>query len=187
MGNRNSNIIYINSYIYNLHSKVVTISSPRSVIKIDVAFAIITLPTWHCHQHHHSQKKLLLENLCCINRLSGFETVWNPFFDFGRYIVPWVRKSKSARLSFILRKPLKIAFKRQPKFDSYKISKTTELNKPMVELKSFSELPKPTAAAAAVEIQIYTSSTNFYNNGKLKNNFISHLSDHWLARYFRFS
>lgn len=88
--------------------------------------------------------------------------IWAP------YIVSWGRKSKSARLSFILRKPLKIAFKRRPKLDSYKNFKTTQLNKPMVELKSFLELPKPTS----VEIQIYTSSTNFYNNGKLRNNFI---------------
>ena len=43
----------------------------------------------------------------------------------------------------------------------------------MVELKSFSALPKSTS----VEIQTHISSTNFNNNGKLKINFISHSSD----------
>ena len=101
---------------------------------------------------------------------------------YGPCIVPRGQQSKSARLCFILRKPLKTGFKRRRKFDSYKNFKNTQFNKPMVESKSFLELPK-----SSVEIQIYTSSTNFYNNGKLNNNFIIHLSDQWLARYFRFS
>ena len=53
-------------------------------------------------------------------------------------------------------------------------SETTKLKKSMVELKSFSALPTSTS----VEIPTHISSTNFNNNGKLKINFISHLSDH---------
>ena len=49
----------------------------------------------------------------------------------------------------------------------------------MVELKSFSELSKSTS----VEIQTYTSSPRFYNNGKFKHNFINRLSDQLIARY----
>ena len=90
---------------------------------------------------------------------------------YGPCIVPEGQKSKSTRLCFILRKPLKIVFKRRRNFDSYK--KKTQLKKQMVESKSFLETPKSTS----VEITIYTSSTNFYNNGKLNNNFIIHLSD----------
>ena len=52
-------------------------------------------------------------------------------------------------------------------------SETTQLKKSMVELKSFSALPTSTS----VEIQTHISSTNFNNNGKLKINFISDLSD----------
>ena len=42
----------------------------------------------------------------------------------------------------------------------------------MVELKSFSELPKSTS----VEIQTYTSSPKLYNS-EFKHNFINNLSD----------